>query len=91
MNMDDIDFDDEEDKTLAIEHFMDRGSAALDHVNAAKRAIRRCINVVTDARIDTGTLAGRTLDEHLEQLLEIEGDLGRAEGELADAGPHSRF
>jgi hypothetical protein len=89
MNMADIDFDDEDDKAVAIEHFMDRGSAGLDHVNAAKRALRRCINVVADARIDTGTLAGRTLDDHLEQLLEIEGDLSRAEGELIDADPAS--
>jgi hypothetical protein len=66
-----------------IEYFGDRGSAARDHINAAKGAIRRCIDVVTDARIDNGTLAGRTLDNHLEQLIEIEGDLARAEGELS--------
>lgn len=87
------DYDDFNIETLerAAEDVTDRNSAGLDQTRATQRAIRRCIAVITDVRRDSGSLTGRTLDDHLAQLLEIKGNLSRTEGELVDADPHSRF
>jgi hypothetical protein len=40
--------------------------------------------MITDARLDHSGLGGRALDDLLGQLLEAEGDLSRAMGELAE-------
>jgi hypothetical protein len=52
----------------------------LGHVYTAKNIMRRCIDVVAATRIRTGRLEGRTLDDHLENLLEIERELSARKG-----------
>jgi hypothetical protein len=82
-----IDFNDDdfnsERLAEAVDSLEDRNSRGLGHVYSAKSTLRRMSAVVTDARLDTGVLTGRVLDDHLAQLLELEGDLSRTEGELA--------
>ena len=65
-------------------HYCDKCVHGLDHVRAASRHIRRRINTITDVRLSDGQLSGRALDDHLKELIEIEGDLSRAEGSLSD-------
>jgi hypothetical protein len=88
MNAMNIDDDPDDYNTEALrgqtDDLKDHISASLDHIGVAKITVRRCIHVITDVRLDSGAIHGRMLDDHLTQLLEIEGDLSRAEGELAE-------
>jgi hypothetical protein len=93
MSVSHIDFSDDfvEEALARADDLADRVASGLDHIHAGKRDLRRVIDVVANARVDTGALTGRALDHVLELLVEIEGDLSRAEGELADADPNPRF
>lgn len=55
----------------------------IDHVRAAKAIIRKAIRKVANARIDGGSISGRSLDDHLEELTDAEMEISRAEGNLA--------
>jgi hypothetical protein len=73
MNMPYINFDADDDK-----------ANALDHLRAAVVDLHRNIDVIASVRIDGGAISGRVLDNLLQSLIEIEGDLSRCEGKLIE-------
>lgn len=62
----------------------DFNPTGLDHVREAKRRLRRCIDRVANARVMRGRLDGRALDDHHQELTNIEAVVVRAEGAMGD-------
>lgn len=67
----------------AADGFEDRIATALDHVLTARDSVRNCIDAVNEARVANSALSGRALDDHCDELLDIERELSCSEGELS--------